>query len=247
MVGSMLASPNCSVISAAVRAASVSRGGPSANDGRSPSASDDGCGAGSSSKVAASGARAPVSRSASSMVSLCGPKRARSALSTMQALGVRRRSRQSWTDVALSYTEAAAYAALQAHAMMYQSCFVQVQGITYESCSTTAHHASRVGEAEWGARVAVVGVAAQYGRQVRAGLRRHGRRRRGRRARDVRQHVLHLQLVDVAPPLPPVHVMIEMSGSEGRVSVTTNRKQPVLQPYCSMPSSVNHRRSATRG
>ena len=54
------------------------------------------------------------------------------------------------------------------------------------------------------ARVAVVGVAAEDGRQMRAGLRRHSRRRGGRRARDVREQVLHVRVVSVAPPLPPV-------------------------------------------
>ncbi len=68
MVGSTSASPSCSVISTAVRAASDSRE-PPADDARS--SSDEGCGAGSSCRVAASGARAPVSQSASSMVSLC--------------------------------------------------------------------------------------------------------------------------------------------------------------------------------
>jgi len=68
VVGSTSASPSCSVISTAVRAASDSRE-PPADDARS--SSDEGCGAGSSCRVAASGARAPVSQSASSMVSLC--------------------------------------------------------------------------------------------------------------------------------------------------------------------------------
>ena len=70
VVGSTSASPSCSVISTAVRAAFDSRG-PLAKDAR-PSSSDEGCGAGSSCRVAASGARAPISQSASSMVSLCG-------------------------------------------------------------------------------------------------------------------------------------------------------------------------------
>ena len=68
VVGSASASHSCSAISAAVRAASEmerrTRGG-----GRS-SSSDDRSGAGSSCSEAPRGARAPSSRSASSIVSL---------------------------------------------------------------------------------------------------------------------------------------------------------------------------------